>query len=68
MFVVALVVVVAVVVVGDVSAASKLSVLRSSVFHGYDRLVMPDTPVQVEFGVNILNLHLCPHKQVPINF
>jgi hypothetical protein len=45
-------------------ALTKLSALRQSVFLGYDKLVKPDEPVQVKFGVNLLNLDLCPHKQV----
>lgn len=45
-------------------AISKLSALRQSLFLGYDKLVKPDDPVQVHFGVNLLNLDICPHKQV----
>ena len=55
---------IAVIFFGDALATSKMSVLRSSVFHGYDKLVMPDSPMEVKFGITILNLHLCPHKQV----
>jgi len=45
-------------------AVSKLSALRQSLFLGYDKLVKPDDPVKVHFGVNLLNLDICPHKQV----
>ncbi len=45
-------------------ALSKLSALRQSLFLGYDKLVKPDDQVTVHFGVNLLNLDICPHKQV----
>ena len=43
---------------------SKLSLLRQTVFEGYDNLVKPDETVTVKFGVSLLNLETCPHKQV----
>ena len=49
----------------DVAATSNLSTLRASLFHSYDKLVMPDEPVKVKFGFTLLNLDICPHKQVP---
>ena len=45
-------------------AISKLSALRQSVFLGYDKLVLPDEPVKVRFGFTLLNIDVCPHKQV----
>jgi hypothetical protein len=48
-------------------AFSKLSALRQSIFLGYDRHVLPDEPVKVKFGFNLLNLDVCPHKQVFLN-
>ena len=45
-------------------ALSTLSALRQSVFLSYDKLVKPEEPVSVQFGMNLLNLDLCPHKQV----
>lgn len=43
---------------------SKLSLLRQTVFEGYDNLVKPDETITVKFGVSLLNLETCPHKQV----
>ena len=45
---------------------SKLSLLRQTVFEGYDNLVKPDETVTVKFGISLLNLETCPHKQVSL--
>ena len=45
---------------------SKLSLLRQTVFEGYDNLVKPDKTVTVKFGISLLNLDTCPHKQVSL--
>ncbi len=34
---------------------------------GYDSLVKPDELVTIKFGISILNLEICPHKQVCTN-
>ena len=44
--------------------ASKLSLLRQTIFEGYDKLVKPDGIVKVRLGGAIINLETCPHKQV----
>ncbi len=46
------------------SKLSKTSALRQSIFYGYDNLVKPDDSVKVKFGISLLNLEYCPHKQV----
>jgi hypothetical protein len=46
------------------SKLSKLSALRQSIFANYDHLVKPDEQVTVRFGIGLLNLEICPHKQV----
>jgi hypothetical protein len=43
---------------------SKTSALRQAIFYGYDPLVKPDEKITVKFGISLLNLELCPHKQV----
>ena len=43
---------------------SKLSALRQNIFHGYDNLVKPDDQVIAMLGITLLNLEICPHKQV----
>ena len=48
----------------DVAATSNLSTLRASLFHSYDKLVMPDSLVKVQLGMTLLNVDVCPHKQV----
>jgi hypothetical protein len=46
------------------SKLSKTSALRQSIFADYDHLVKPDEQVTVKLGISILNLEICPHKQV----
>ena len=60
---------IAILIAGLVVAAvdaklSKQSLLRQTVFEGYDNLVKPDETITVKFGVTLLNLEACPHKQV----
>ena len=43
---------------------SKLSNLKDRIFKGYDKEVKPDHQVKLELGMELLDLHLCPHKQV----
>ena len=45
-------------------ATSRNSDLKDRVFQGYDRTINPDHKVVVTMGFNLMNLHLCPHKQV----
>ena len=43
---------------------SKLADLKDRILHGYDNVVNPDHKVVVTMGFNLLDIHLCAHKQV----
>ena len=62
---------VAILIYGLIGAAveakkSKQSLLRQTVFEGYDNLVKPDETISVYVGLSLLNLETCPHKQVSL--
>ena len=44
--------------------ASQNQYLRKSLFDHYDKLVKPDNGVKLDFRPVILNLNLCPRKDV----
>ena len=48
----------------DRRVRSEISDLKQFVFKGYDKTVKPDDQVKVNVGFQILDLRLCPHKQV----
>jgi hypothetical protein len=41
-----------------------ISALRSAVLTGYDKMVKPEEKTTVNVGLRVINLSLCPHKQV----
>ena len=52
----------------DRRVESKISDLKHLIFKGYDKTVKPDEQVKVNVGFQILDLSLCAHKQVYLNY
>ena len=42
----------------------QLSTLHKVVLDGYDKGAKPDGQIKVKFGMEILRVSLCPHKEV----
>ena len=42
----------------------QLSTLHKVVLDGYDKGAKPDGQIEVKFGMEILRVSLCPHKEV----
>ena len=46
------------------SGINQVSVLKKGLLAGYDKTVKPEGVTKVKVGHHVLDLDLCPHKQV----